>query len=53
MWVVLQIRVPFRVLSLRVSYDIGDPNRDPNIENYPVKHNTSPSAPASKGLPKL
>ena len=33
-WVVLQIRVPFRVLSIRVSYYVGDLKRDPNLENY-------------------
>ena len=34
-WVVLQIRAPFRVLSIRVPYCIEDLKRDPNLENYP------------------
>ena len=34
-WVVLQLRVPFRVLFIRVPYYIGDPKRDPNFDNYP------------------
>ena len=28
------MRVPFRVLFIRVPYYIGDPERDPNFENY-------------------
>ena len=37
MWVVLQNRVPFRLLftKVRVPYYFGDPRRDPNLENYP------------------
>ena len=34
-WVVVYIRVPFRVLSIRVPYYIGDPKQDPNSENCP------------------
>ena len=29
------MRVPFRVLFIRVPYYIGDLKRDPNLENYP------------------
>ena len=29
------MRVPFRVLFIRVPYYIGDLKRDPNIEAYP------------------
>ena len=32
---ILQIRVPFKVLSKRVPYYFGDLARDPNLENYP------------------
>ena len=28
------MRVPFRVLFIRVPYYVGDPERDPNLENY-------------------
>ena len=35
-WVVLQIIGSlFRVLLIRVPYYIGDPKRDPALENYP------------------
>ena len=34
-WVVLEIRVPFRVLSIKVT-----PKRDPRLENYPHQHST-------------
>ena len=33
-WVVLGIRVPFRVLFVRVPYDKWDPETDQNQENY-------------------
>ena len=31
----LKSSVPFGVLVIRVPYYIGDPKRDPNLENYP------------------
>ena len=35
--VVFQVRVPFRVLFfIRAPYPLGDPKRDPNLENYPL-----------------
>ena len=34
-WVLLKIRVPFRVLLIRVPYYFGDSKEDPNLENYP------------------
>ena len=34
-WVVFQTRVPFGVLCIRVLYYVGNPKRDPNLENYP------------------
>ena len=34
-WVGFENRVPFRVLFIRVPNYIGDPKRDPNLENYP------------------
>ena len=34
LWVVL-IRVPFRVVAIRVPCYLGDLNKDPNIGNYP------------------
>ena len=34
-WVVLQIRVPFRVLVIRVPYYFWDLKRAQNLENYP------------------
>ena len=34
MRILLQIRVPFRVLFIRVPYSLGDLKRDPNLENY-------------------
>ena len=37
-WVVIKIRVPFRVLFIRVPYYIGDQKRDPNLENYPYNY---------------
>ena len=36
-WVVLEIRVPFRVLFISLPYYIGDLNRNPNLENYPYE----------------
>ena len=33
--VALYIRVPFRVLIIRVPHYIGDLKWDPNLENYP------------------
>ena len=36
MWVVLEIRVPFRVLFIRVPYYVGDPQKGPNLENFHV-----------------
>ena len=33
--VTLEIRVPFRVLLIGVPCYVGDPERDPNLENYP------------------
>ena len=33
-WVVLESRVPFRVLFIRVPYCIGDHSGDPTLENY-------------------
>ena len=36
-WVVLYIRVPFKVLFTRVPYYLGDPKRDPiSLEEYPL-----------------
>ena len=29
------IKVPLGVLCIRAPYYIGDPKRDPNLENYP------------------
>ena len=34
-WVVFYIRVPLRVVFRRVPYHLGDPKKDPNLENYP------------------
>ena len=34
-WVVLEMRVPFRVLFIEVPYYFGDLKRGPNLENYP------------------
>ena len=34
-WVVLKIRVPFRVLLMRVPHYVGDLKSEPNWENYP------------------
>ena len=34
-WVVFKMRVPFRVVIIRVPYYIGDLKRDPNLESYP------------------
>ena len=34
-WVVVQIRVPFTILFIRVPYCFGDLKRDLNLENYP------------------
>ena len=34
-WAVLENRVSFRVLFIRVPYYIEDSQRDPNLENYP------------------
>ena len=34
-WVVLQIRIPFKLPFIRVPHYIGDLKRDPNLENYP------------------
>ena len=36
-WVVLQIRVPFRVTLYEGAVYNGDPTRDPNLENYPFR----------------
>ena len=36
-WVVLEIRVPLRVLLLRVPYYILDLKRDLNLWNYPYR----------------
>ena len=49
-WVVLFIRVPFRVLFIRVRYHIGDLGKDPNFENYPTR-NSSQRYLARQGLP--
>ena len=35
-WVVLQIRVPFRGLFIGVPYSIGDANRDPYFTELPL-----------------
>ena len=32
---VFNVRVPFKVLFIRVPCYIGDLERDPNLENYP------------------
>ena len=41
MWVVFQIRVPLGSLFIRVPYYIGDPKRDPDLENYPCTQEDS------------
>ena len=57
MWVVLQSRVPFRLLFIRVPYYIGDLKRDPNLENYPcLVASAEPRRPCGKlfgGTPVL
>ena len=45
-WVGFGIRVPFRVLFIRVPYYFGDLKRPPNLENYPF-------ARYNKGLKQL
>ena len=34
-WVVLEGKVPFRVLSTRVPYYVGRPQKNPNVEKDP------------------
>ena len=33
-WAVFQIRVPFRVLFIRVPYHIGDLKKDPSLSRF-------------------
>ena len=49
-WVVVEIRVPLRILVISVPYYIGDPRMDPNLENYP--HNDLHLAPSTRSLEK-
>ena len=37
MWVILYIRVPFRILLIRVPYYVGHLKRDPDSEKYPCR----------------
>ena len=38
MWLVLEIRIPFKVLLVRGPYYIGDLKRDTSLENCPCMY---------------
>ena len=48
-WVVFKMRVPFRVVIIRVPYYIVDLKRDPNLESYP--YSSYRRFPKIKGVP--